>query len=286
MDVSISQNVTIQEFVQCSLGGTWARSVFDSVSIDESISAAVFGAPERAANLREVMNLVDELVKDYSNTVKPDERARAIRAAVYKFSKDRPRQVVYDITANGSYDYLLPNVLGKEWVDGFSYVASVEYPAGEQIPSIVDESDYTIYDSGTRRVLRFLSSSPQSGYTIRMKYTTPWLLSKDFSTIKDIDAHPVAALAASLCLRMVASYYMQTAEPSMAIDVIDYSRKSVEANLIADALENIYRDHLGQPRLGERANQAAAISASSFSKDLDIQFEWQEDYLTHPQRNR
>ena len=119
-----------------------------------------------------------------------------------------------------------------------------------------------------------------------MKYTTKWLLTKDSSTLEDRDAQPLAALAASLCLRMLAAHWLQSTEPSIAVDVIDYTRKSVEANMLADNLENIYRDHVGIPRIGAKGKVEGPISASTASKDLDLLFPWKENYLTHPQRWR
>ena len=150
----------------------------------------------------------------------------------------------------------------------------------------MDENDYIIYDNGTSRVLRFLAFSPGSGYTIRVKHTTKWILTTSTSTIKDEDAYALSCLAASLCLRMLASHFLQTSKPSLDIDVIDYNRKSVEAGMLADSLENIYRDHVGIPRLGAKGPVQAPVSASTGVKDLDIVFPWKGNYITHPKGRR
>jgi hypothetical protein len=146
----------------------------------------------------------------------------------------------------------------------------------------MDSNEYIVYNNGTKNVLRFPTQSPTSGYTIRVKFSTKWLITQDTSTLDDRDAQPLAALATSLCLRMLSAHWLQSTEPSMNIDVIDYTRKSVEANMLADNLENIYRDHIGIARIGERGKTEAPISAVTGAKDLDLEFPWKENYLTHP----
>ncbi len=88
-------------------------------------------------------------------------------------------------------------------------------------------------------------------------------------------------------MRQLANYYAQTTKPSLDLDVIDYNRKSVEMTMLADAVENVYRDYLGIPRIGARAKEgAASASAASHSKDLDIISPTGLDYITHPKRDR
>jgi len=235
------------------------------------------------ADLRELDNLVTDLLREDAALIKPDEELRAIAMAVYRFSKDNPREVTDDISADGGYSYTLPDL----WVDGFSRIISVEYPAGEQDPAFLEECDYGIYDDGSTKKLRFWNFSATSGYTIRLKFTTTWTVTTSATTIEDKDAVAVANLAASICLRQLANHYAQTSKPSLDVDVIDYSRKSVEVTMLADVLENVYRDYMGIPRIGARAKEGAApISAASLSKDLDIEFPWKENYITHPKRWR
>jgi len=239
-----------------------------------------------SADLRELQNLVDDAMKEDAAIITPDQRTRAIKSAVDRFNKDLPREVVNDIVGDSGYDYDLPTEETKPWVDEFSYVVSVEYPSGEQNPVILDPADYTIYDNGTAKVLRFLSMKPTSAYTIRLKHTTKWILTATSTTIEDRDAWPLACLAASIGLRILASYWLQTTEPNLEVDVIDYNNKSVEATLVADNLENVYRDHVGIPRIGQTKNVEAGVRAAGGTKDLDIDYSWGGDMLTHPKAER
>lgn len=238
-------------------------------------------------DLRELQSLVDDNMQESAGLIKPDGRARAVVAAIDRFSKDKARVITYDISADGSYEYTLPTTTGSEWIDNFSHILSIEYPADEQDPSYMDPNDYFIYDNGTIKKLRFPNSSPASDKTIRMKFTTKWRCDETTSNIETTEAYPLSCLATALCLRMLAAYFLQTSKASLDIDVIDYNRKSVEATMLADSMENIYRDHIGIQRIGAKTGGGTgAVTAVSAVKDLDMTFLWGEDMLTHPKRDR
>ncbi len=241
-----------------------------------------------ATKLRDFQQQVDDLIQEGSSIINPDGRNRAIFMAQKKFSKDKPRVIKYDITADGSYSYDLPSSGAGAWISGFSVLLSVEYPADKQNPVYLeeDEGDYTIFKDDTSEVLRFPSSNPNSN-TIRIEFTVPWTLDKDISNIEDGDEYAFSCLAGSICMRYLAAHFAQTAKPNLDIDVIDYQRKVVEYTDLADTLENIYRDHLGISRIGaKKTDVGAPASAASVSKDLDIEFAWGENYITHPRRWR
>lgn len=239
-----------------------------------------------STKLRDFQQQVDDLIQEGSSIITPDGRNRGIFMAQKRFSKDKPRIVKYDITATGAYSYTLPSSGAGAWIKGFSNLLSVEYPADQQSPIYLDEVDYTIFEDDTSEVLRFPSSSP-NGYTIRIEYTVPWTLDKDTSNIEDGDEYAFSCLAGSICMRYLAAHFAQTQKPSMDIDVIDYQRRVIEYTDLADSLENIYRDHLGIPRIGaKKSDVGAPAAAASVSKDLDIMFPWGENYITHPRRWR
>lgn len=239
-------------------------------------------------DLRELQSLVDDNMQESAGLIKPDGRSRAVVAAIDRMSKDKARIITYNITATGDYEYSLPTTVGSEWIENFSHIISVEYPADEQDPIYMDPNDYFIYDNGTIQKLRFPNSEPSTGETIRIKFTTKWRCDETASNIEDTEAYPLSCLATSICLRMLAAYFLQTSKASLDIDVIDYNRKSIEATMVADSMENIYRDHIGIPRVGARVQGGGtgAVTACSVEKDLDISFQYGEDFITHPRRYR
>ena len=239
-----------------------------------------------STKLRDFQQQVDDLIQEGSSIIKPDGLNRAIFMAQKRFSKDNPRVIKYDITATGAYNYDLPSSGAGAWISGFSNLISVEYPADKQDPVYLDEQDYTIFKDDSSEVLRFPSSNPNNN-TIRIEFTVPWTLDKDTSNIEDGDEYAFACLAGSIAMRYLAAHFAQTSKPSLDIDVIDYQRRVVEYTDLADSLENIYRDHLGIPRIGAKKSDAGApAGVASISKDLDMDFAWGENYLTHPRRLR
>lgn len=239
-----------------------------------------------ATELRKFQQQVDDLIQEGGSIIKPDGRDRAIFMAQKRFSKDKPLVKKYDITATGAYSYALPSTGVGTWIKGFSTLISVEFPADKQDPVYLEDEDYIIFEDDTSETLRFPTSSPDSD-TIRIEYTVPWTLTKDTSNIEDVDEYAFACLAASICMRYLAAYFAQTQKPSLDIDVIDYQRRVVEYTDLANDLENIYRDHLGMPRIGaKKSDMGTPVTAASLAKDLDIIFPWGEDYITHPKRWR
>jgi len=234
-----------------------------------------------AQNYQEFRRLIESILQDDGEKLSDQaDKDRAIDMAVNAYSKNKPRTIKKDVSASGAYDYDMPS----EWVDNFSMLLSVEYPADEQDPIYLDQDDFLVYNNGTEDRLRFPSSSPSSGYTIRLEITIKWSLTDTTCNIPSQDFDALASLAASICLRMLAHHYAQTTDPSISADIIDYTRKSIEYSTLADNMENIYRKHMGLPELGSKVESSA--SAASQVKDLDIQFPFGMDYLTHPKRLR
>ncbi len=208
---------------------------------------------------------------------------QSVNQSINTFSKDKPRIIKEDVSADGSYEYSLPDL----WVSDFSFIMSIEYPAGEQAPSMLDPEDYNVYHNGTTEKLRFPALSPQSGESMLVEFTVKWTLDKTTCNIPTHDYDAVICLAASYCLRMFASYYAQTSDPTIDVDTIDYSNKSIQYSELADNLENIYRRHLGLAPLGSKeAAEKPSSPAAGQQKDLDIDFAHGEQFLTHPRRWR
>lgn len=240
-----------------------------------------------STNLRDFQTEINDLVREGGSIIKPDARDRALFIAVERLSKDKPRTVKVDISTDGTtYNYPIATHI-TDWVRGFSWIKSIEFPAGYQNPTYLEPEDYTVYeDADEAQYIKFSAITPASGYTMRIEYTIPWSVSADSSTIEDKDSYAISCLAGSICLRELAAHFAQTSEPSLDIDVIDYARKPIEYNTLADTLENIYRDHLGIPRIGARGPVGAPVSAATGTKDLDIVFPWSENYLVHGKRYR
>jgi len=129
----------------------------------------------------------------------------ALEAAINQFSNDHPREVTQTLTGDGStYDFDLDTDAdaGDEYINGWSRISLVEYPAGERDPEYLDEyyGWRYIYTSGTN-YLRLVEDTPSSAETVQVTYTAPWPYPTDTAAddkIPAIFADAVSALAASI----------------------------------------------------------------------------------------
>jgi hypothetical protein len=127
-------------------------------------------------------------------------RVRRVDEAVRQYSHHKPLIQTYDITGDGTATYSLPS----DWVDNFSELVSVEYPADYQDPVWLKLDDVFIYNDGSAYKLRFPEYEPSSSETVRIRYTIPHTLDEDSTTIPDTDFEAVANLATAVCAMALA----------------------------------------------------------------------------------
>jgi len=120
-----------------------------------------------------------------------------VTSAIAVFSRYRPKLVTEEVTVTTpGYEFSLPT----SWVNEFSRVDSVEYPAGQNPPAMLRSDNYFLYRTSTGLKLRF-SYQVQDKYIIT--YTTLWTE----SGLSTYDAESVAILASALiCDELAAKY--------------------------------------------------------------------------------
>jgi len=220
-------------------------------------------------------------LQDDSEILGPNEQDLAIDHAIRIYSKDRPLEKIHeDDSADGDkYDFDLP----YDWVNNFSGITGrIEYPVSDDIqtPQYIEDNDWIIYKKPDGWVLRFVGLTPSSSYTIRYPYITPHALTDTGCTIFENDFDAVCELATGFCYRALAAKFAQTQEPTIEADAIDYAHKADEyLRLTEDAFKN-YAKHMGKGDEAEEKPPAMAV------QDLDIQFPWVADYLTHSKTSR
>lgn len=222
--------------------------------------------------LYELITEIKTKLQDQASELSASELQNTTVSALAQFSKDRPREIVFDIIGDDSYDYDLPS----DWVPGFSVIKDVEYPAGERIPTMLEDEDWEIYKTTSTRKLRLFHHTPSASETVRIKYTTIYLN----TTIDNIPAHETDAfsnLAAALCCGLLSRHYGQLGDPDIIADAVDYQNKSAEWSQRGKELMKLYNDYLGKQK---------GVAAASGIKDLDLDSSNKQDRLTHPQRQR
>lgn len=220
----------------------------------------------------EFIDAIKTKLQDQAEELKRGEIETTTVSALPQFSNDRPREQIFDITGDDGFDYDLPS----DWIPGYSLIKSVEYPAGERIPTYLEDEDWIIYETASSRKLRLVNHTPGASETVRIRYTTIYLR----STVDNIPAHEqdaFANLAASLCCGLLAGRYAQLGDSTIDADAVDYQSKTSDWAQRAKELMKAYKNFIG-------AGDGREVKAASAVKDLDLNASNGSGRLTHPQR--
>ncbi|MBI5550743.1 MAG: hypothetical protein HY911_04490 [Desulfobacterales bacterium] len=183
-----------------------------------------------------LIELMQAKVKDESGRLTfADDLAPAVEAALLQYSRHKPRELVKDVAGDGTRDVALPG----EWVEEFSQVRRVEYPAGGVPETLL--SGWRIYQAPGGPVLRLDGEEPAADELVRVTITVPRL--EEEIIRGDVDA--VANLAASICCDTLANLFASTNDPTISADVVNYRSKAGEYAKRAAALRKLYMDHMG-----------------------------------------
>lgn len=131
---------------------------------------------------------LDNLVPDGSTELEKHQRFHFIKQAVSQYAQDQPEgDQVDDISGDGGRYYDLAS-LASAWVEGFSRIVSIEYPAqaigDDATPIYLDSGDWDdSYFQGGVRYLFFPNHAPASGETMRVRYTTSYTWSAGTITV-------------------------------------------------------------------------------------------------------
>lgn len=173
----------------------------------------------------------------------------AIRESLETFSHDLPRELVADVSGDGAtYDLTLPS----GYLDGFSRVIRVEYPAGERQASYLDANGYRVYRTAASAKLRLDAVTPGSGETVRITYsglhTLDGLDGATTTTVPDWYSETFVLLCAATALYRLSARFLHEQESSLGADVVDRRSRSDETRRLADKLLARYRDQVGANR--------------------------------------
>jgi len=130
------------------------------------------------------------------------------------YAQARPLVKVKDFAGDSLvYEYEVNATNFPGWVDEASHFRALEYPAGEKVPVYLDGGEwvYPIRISSTVKMLRLLSTVPQTGKTLRIHYSAPH--AEDGSTVPDVDFEAVCDRAAAYACVMLAAAYNQLVDP-------------------------------------------------------------------------
>lgn len=224
--------------------------------------------------LADYQALIDDLVRDDTGKITTADRDEALARAVARYSKDRPRIRVVDVSAPGGNRLALPG----DWQNGFSELRRIEYPIGNTPPTLLDPDGYGLYSTPTGDEIKIINAIA-AAQQVRLSYTVRHAVDATPSdTIRADDREPVCCWAAALLLDQLAAWFTGASDSTIQADSVDRRSKGGEYAARAGKLRKRYLDELG---VEERKNVAAGVVV-----DLDMADSQGRDRLLRPRRFR
>lgn len=190
----------------------------------------------------------------------------AITAAVTRYSQDRPRRVVEDEAGNGTPYYVLvgAGALLTSWVDGFSRIAWIEYPAAAvsatHAPTYLQQPDDWVedYQDASKTYLRLLSVTPTASETLRIAYTAPHSHTDASDTIPTGDVDALCDLAAHYACLALATKMAASQDSLISADSTNYRDGQLRFKQQAEEWLKSYQSRIGQAASGTSGASATA----------------------------
>jgi len=200
--------------------------------------------------------------------------------AINIYSKHKPYLKTSDYTANSSYSIAINNTNFPSWLEGFSDIKFIEYPADESQDPRDNEigfDGWMYYEKSSIKYVRFLNETPSSG-TIRFTFTVKHSIaaSATDTLFYDNDFGVFCDLATSICAMCIASKYGYFTDSTIGADAVEYRNKSdvwrsISKNFFESYMRYMFPD----------------ISAAFIQKDMDTKFgELNLSRLTHDSGTR
>jgi len=205
-------------------------------------------------------------------------REKAVARAMDAHSRHKPVVVVEDVDGDGGFDYALSGL--ASWEDNFSVIRQVEYPVDDddETPGILEDNEWAIYEKPSGRVLRMVSSTPQTGESIRVTYTARHACTVSDCSVDAGDEEAVQSLAASFFCRILSAMHAQDQDSTIDADSVDHAGKRREYEALAKTYRGEYYNHMGI--------KEGRPKPASHTQDQDVDYPWGQDRLTHPRRRR
>lgn len=219
--------------------------------------------------LIDYQTLVTELVRDDAGKVTVAERDRAIVAAVLRYSSDKPRTKVEDLTPESSQVLPLP----ASWEDAFSVLLELEHPIGDVPPTLIKQDRYGLYQAPAATKIQVVDGVAVAANSVRATFTIKHQVDVAVDTIPLQHREPVACWAAASLCDQLAAFYSSGVDSTIQADSVDGRSRAQEYSARARTLRKRYLDEIG---VEEKKGAPAGVVVN-----LDFPDSRGEDRLTH-----
>jgi len=216
--------------------------------------------------------IVSRIVRDDDAQIEPGDIDAALAFAATRYSQDRPRTAVEDVTATDPHMLDLP----AGWQTGFSELQSIEYPVGHIPPTLID--GWRLYQAPAGQRIMLVDGALSLGQLVRLSYSVPQVLDYGNDTIPASHREPVASYAAAVLLDQLAARWSGDTDSTIQADSVDHGGKASNYASRARRLRQRYYDELG---IDPKRNVAAGVVV-----DWDNPDSRGRDRLTHSGRYR
>jgi hypothetical protein len=235
-------------------------------------------------NLTDFENAVATRIQDSANVLTAADRDDAINQAVkQRYSKDRPNQIVTDVTADGTSFLPLPG----SFEIGFSVITALEWPIGSVPPNLTAAEDWEMYQSPAGWKVMLKANTPPLSGLVRVTWSqrhvagntvAPGQTGGIATSVPDADFEAVADYAAALCAEKLAARYAQMRDSTIGADVNSYGTKAQDCLKLAAALRKRYDNHVGGDEDHNKTAPALAVGDMELIQGSGV------DRLTHRRR--
>jgi len=210
-------------------------------------------------DLASFTDLVESLVRDDDGRLATSEIATAVTLATNRYSKDRPRLLIEDVTASAAQRLNEP----ASWDSEFSEIRSIEYPLDQSPPCFIPTSDFYVYEGiNNVKEIRLVFSTAVVGANCRIRFTAKH---ESPSTFADDHLELVAGFAAAHLCDHLSAIYGHTTDPTIQSDSVDHNNKGRDFAIRAKSLRSRY-EKMFEPRTASSGASAVKVVQQKSSK--------------------
>jgi hypothetical protein len=188
------------------------------------------------------------LINDDANKLSATDKVLLLNKAVTDWGKDVPLRVFKKIAGTGTGKYVLNTILAGLWKYGYSQIFGIEYPYGDEPPTILEDEDWDVYDDGTAQdgsnlQLWLIDNEPSAIEFFVVEFNIepvlPVVGQQNFPDT-NLSFSQVTTLAAAYACQRLATAYAQSIDASITVDVVNYNDKAAKYTTLAKQYFNRY----------------------------------------------